>query len=625
VSSEKKISFSGVDNGLLALMQKIRATNEDIYNKTVRQAREFSNSGKEQTSFIQQQIKLLEIKNKTLEQEKQLIDETFRAGVKKNQQEVHSGRMTTSQYLQSTSELRSQKTSRLAALAAESNETKRTASLLRELIETVKMTAKEQIAQDREGVEELVDQDEKTQRKKGISAVSDEEGLIRAAQRDEFAKKEEKKSVFSEVLKANLVTELAKGIGQSIKTTANARTEDVLTPQIMGLAVQTTGTVVSGLIGIFSAGAAAAGIAFSKAVGETVNQLEAQHLEAVKELEMASNRARGTFGDRDISVANRTKYGYSSAQSMELARDIALSAGSAKGLSSKTEDAMAVERAYSLDKGLIMQMFKDARMTTTDMSMIQNVAQVVNMIPGLKRDPSKLGELLQVQSQILNQQGSLLEHVSRGTITKEMATLSKIGGSFANPQFMGQRLETFNQMLTSPQNEFAAARGFASLSKILGPNASYFDIIKARAQGTSQKGALHATIQQLEREVGGGENLALALTGQQFGGGGAANFSPEQAELILKAYKKNKNLFKGFGGSDAEALNVAGVGAIKERGQKLTTSMESSIAEITDAFADGVISGFTTALEKNAIKLNAKVKQAVDDFFKTQPNKPKPK
>ncbi|HUV84413.1 MAG TPA: hypothetical protein VMV86_01825, partial [Methanosarcinales archaeon] len=567
---------------------------------------------REQLSFIELQAKALERKNKQLEREKQILNETHVANIRAVNEQQRSGQLTGAEATARRTQLIEERATAASGIDSQYLGQERAAELLRELIETTRLSAREQMSEDRRGVERIISEDDRRINAGRDDESTAEDALIRGQQRDLLGNRDSggNKSIFRDVLAANLVSELLGGVAKTIQQVGTAQNEDVLTPKGFGLAAKAPGYLAAAIVNPISEGGSAAIMAVNEQLGSLVDSLVGIHLEKAKELQIASNRliavtGRGTKGGLE-------KYGYNSAQAAELELETAQAAGKSSA-SSRAGQVAILEKGVGLDKGTIMQMLRDTRITGNNADMIKNVAQVVSMIPSLREDRTKLQETLSLQSSFIQQQGQNLESVDRKSVTAMMATFDSIGGRFSkDPAHAMKVMQSVNQSLSNPQGDFAQARNFQVLQK-LNPNASYVETMKMQEQGILQGGFLEGTLGQLKRETGGGDGLTIAL--KQMTG-----LSMSTAEKVAQAFEKDPDKFKGFKGTDKDLDKMFGVkgeeGKIKAAGENLTSSQEKSIAEIGSAFATSFVDGFKVSMDKNMEKLQSEADKFVEEKLK---------
>lgn len=550
--AEKRVSFRGEDNGVLSMMEKMKRQSQELMRGMMDESQKFSKSGKEQLGFIEDQIKAIERRNR-------LDKEGRKLGASREFQSALSSASTFGDQDKAKSVFKSN----IQKIETESKQDEIQIQLLKELIETIKLLAKEEIASDRQAVEKQL----RILEKEGLENLPSETGLKRSIQSDILSKGKDKGggSIFKDVLLANLATEGIKSLGKFGSDVATgfsgAESAETMIPQMVK-GFNPFGIPVGGFFG-----------------GLMEREVNEQFKVQVAENKLAGRIGRG-------SGFSRPDLGFSRSETLPIMRQIAEASGRGGNIEGRTGQAISLERAYSLDRGLIMQMFKDMRIMGDDMTMIQNVGNVIRTIPELQKDPTKIPEFIQLQSQMLQQQGQVLETVNRGNLQGVIGQFSGIDSKFfSDPQRLGGIMQSINQSLTSPQSDFGKARNFQVLSQILGSGASYQDIITAQSGGIMQEDFLHNMIKQTRSMVGGGDMMATAFTGSQFGGGGLLNLAPEIANALVAAVDENPNIFKGFGGTMEDLEKLVDL-------QPRTSKREQEAAFISDAFSENMMEGF---------------------------------
>lgn len=572
MATNKKITFQGADGGLLQTMERIKRQSEEMYNRTITQAKKVSESGREQLAFIEMQAKALERKNAQLERERKILNETHRENILAINREQMAGRISPAQAQQQRRDLINERGQRISDIDVQSSQNTETSSLLRELIETVKLTAREEIAEDRKDVERGIREEDRLRRRGRVDEIRDEEALVTGVQRDMIGSSGDK-SIFKDVLLANLVTEglkgIFKGVSNVVNTTMNAQEgSEMLLPQI---------------ISQFSP--------LGLPIGNLIAQPYMRHLDAQFGLNKASGLNIAT-GGRAINTGSLSALGYTLEESQGVARDIMLARGTNRGVGGRTRDALSLERGMGLDRGVIMQMFRDMRMTGDQMDIVRNTASVLNTMGVDMSDRVLMGELLQTQSNLIQQQGQAVQTVNRGAITSMMGAFGGLGGRFQqDPQFLQRTLSQVNSAFVQPQNEFAQARQFGVLSQ-LNPNASYFQLLEMQEKGIFQSGLLGGTLSSLQREMGQ-DPEAMMVAFKQMTGLGA-----ETTRNIIQGYLLDPDRFKGFQGSEQEAMEMLGVSPSRLRAEAgrddILPERIRSMAEVQDAFVTGGIEGMKT-------------------------------
>jgi hypothetical protein len=574
MATNKKITFQGADNGLLQLMERLKKQSDEIYNKTVNQAKKLSDSGREQLSFIELQAKALERKNSQLERERKILEETHRSNILAINREQQAGRLTPSQATAQRKDLIQQRGEKIAEINSTIESQEQSVSLLRELIETVKLTARENLAEDKKQAERNVRQEDRQRARGRVEDLDPTQALVTGVQRDLIGGDRKTSSMMMDMLKANLLTEGIKSIGRGIKNGVGT----IVSAQ------EGAETLLPNLVKGFSP--------FGIPVGQIIAEPYMRHLEAQFSFDRAKGLNVATSG-RGLNTGSLVGMGYTLEEGQEMGREVILARGTGRGGVSNTRDALTLERGMGLDRGIIMQMLRDMRMVGDNMDMVRNTASVLNVMGVDFRDRALTGELLQAQSSLIQQQGGRTMNVNRGGITGMMGAFGGLGGRFSSdPSFLQNTISTVNQAFINPQNEFAQARQFGIMSQ-LNPNASYFQMQEMQEKGIFQSGMLGATLESLQREMGQDpESMMLAF--KQMTGVGA-----DTSRAIIEGFMLDPNRFKGFAGSEKDAFDMLGIATEgKIRGEALSDevlpSRVKNIAEVQDAFIEGGLKGMET-------------------------------
>lgn len=572
----KTVQFTGADNGILALMEKIKASNEALYNKTISNARKVSDSGKQQLSYIEMQAKALERKNKQLEKEKNLINENHIAAIKAVNEQQKLGNISRSEADRQRAGLINSRNDSIANINAQIPENEKIVGLFRELIDTVRLTASEQIAEDKKTIQQRVTLINVSNAQ---YQLSDEAALIQGQQSDALRGQKSPESIFGAILKAEAVKGIVRGVAGFAQNVAQnavgAESGDAFLMQSF------TGFNPFGIpVGSILGGAGMRSIQ---------QQFEVQNQQA---------RLRGRMGKSYGGFSGRTDLGFSTAESLPIAEQYLTARGGGNAQSLFNQGA-TLERAFTLDRGLVAQLFKDMRTTTDTATVLQNTAEVIKMVPGLKDDKVKLQEILELQSNITQQQGEVVQSVNKSEINKVIGGVSGIGKRFTDdPQFTGRIIQSLNQSLTSPSSEFAKANNMMALSELM-PGASYVEILKAQEKGIFQSGLMDKTMEQMARMYGGdSDSMTLALKSR-------TGLSTDISEQIVKAYLANPDLLSGFKGSGDELMSVM---KIKGAAGKNVGERDIDKARIDDAFLKSGSAGLSEVFSQGASEITEAIK-----------------
>lgn len=312
-------------------------------------------------------------------------------------------------------------------------------------------------------------------------------------------------------------------------------------------------------------------------------------------VENSGSRLGGLTGKMNTSILNNkiideserfkqfyglNEFGYSIEETNE-AREQFARAGGHNINKQQVSGALAAEKGYTLDRSLMSGLFGTSRLTGVAPG--TTVAGALETNKDLLLDSTELEDVLKLHMQLIKENSNAVEKAN------DLENLSMLGQFrsvdsefFKNPQRLAPIITSINQALKHPQNQFQEAESLHNLSQ-LNPGASYFELLEMRSKGISQKGFLEKFISTKEGEVGGGENLMLALTK-------GLNLEPAVARAIVEGRNKNPELFKDFGGSEEELKDRVGVreGKIAGRAKSNVTLKEEELVKIKDAFVQGM-------------------------------------
>lgn len=564
MSNEKKFIFTAQDGGVT---QKVN----QIYSGITAKAKEYSNSLKEQTSFIEKQIKELEKKAR-------LEGKTGNAILRENENLLRHSR---------TYEERDRYQGRVDRVRSELGEKSAVIDLLKELlaetkrqstsIEKTEKDYKKKIIFDEErDKSEYVDnntsngvkifEEEKVNKRKNkegedcCCCCCCDESHEDIEKSGSGGGKGKDKGIFSQVFAGTLAAGIVQKIGNSLGTIASSQTGEQAFNSLLG------------------------GIPF---VGDLFSGANQRKFEEQYTVGFGTNKLKALTGNRNLNIRGNTDIGFSTRENVESATNLITASGNSGGYDKYGNQARLMERGLGLSPQTITQIVKDIRTTQSNADITKIAADVIRSNPELRRDQTKFSEILSQTSQLTNQLASQTENNNLSTNAGIVGQLRGIGGSFADPVLGSQRMLSINQSLTNPGNDFQKARSFGVLSGI-NPGSSYFQLQEMQEKGVGQKGYLEGILKQLEKEVGGGENLMLAA--QQ-----NLNIPFSSARKLIEARDKNKGLLTNFSGGTEDVekfLNISG------RARDFTADKDREAARTSDAFLDGAFAGFVENLNQ---------------------------
>jgi hypothetical protein len=594
MSDEKKIVFSADD--------KVSGKAKQIFTGILNDAQKYTTSIKEQNSFIQQQIKLLE---KKAQAEKQAGE-----GILKRTQQTLSRTAPGLEQQQELSKYRAYQTQ----YKTESKNNEQILGVLKQLLNeskkennTTERTEKEQEREDeRKAKYEL-------QRRWRVEAKSDKEAV-----RDRISKAEEEgygtmdsvdieklhyqknilgkekpdESTFRTIVGAMMTT-------AAISTVMGGVKQFIASPTgTQGLANITSG-VGQGVMGM----GIKSGNAYVAAAGGVIDLLSSLlggSVEARHALQPGYNRMGAKSGG-NIGIGGNVELGYTSLQAQQLQEGLLNAGGSAANVETNTGQAQTLQRGLGLDQSVLIQAVMAARTIGSSTDLVSIVSKVLKYNPDLVKDQTKTQEILQGQLILTNQLAQQTEKVNQGQVAGVFGALRSVGGSFLNnPELMARNAASINQSLANPTTDYQRARSFGVLSK-MSPGSSYLQLLEAQEKGISQQGYLGSYAKQLLKETGGGDNFALSLKQNL----GLSSYST--AELFAKDFQAHPEKYTSFKGSEADIAKMVGV----DRAKQYTPEQEQIKARtdeqaLTGAMGNlaGQFNKLTSVVQANTVSTN---------------------
>lgn len=536
--ADKRISFSGIDAGASTMIDKLRQKSKELGSNLIEDARKYSTVAKEQLSFIEEQI---------------------RATEKLNRLNREAAELSTRNKLgQGTPEYKSAMSSIQKEYGGEDLQVK----LLRELIDTIKLTSKEEIAEDRKTVESKI-----SDFKKSPGQFSEEEKL-KLSYQESLLKgdtKEKSKGIFGEVFSG---TFLANALQRSISSASqivSAREEDQATNSLLS-AIPVLGELLGGAS------------------------------ERARQEQLAYGQARGRFRGstfRSIGTLGRfNQYGLTGAEAQDLLSPAIQSAGrniNQTGFVASTKFA---------DTGTLNEMLKAGRMSGE-----QDVSQLLRRQIGIMDrqgvDRSLLNEVLKTQLSFTNQMQSINPNFS-STNAQNIFGQFNVGGVFSakNPNF-GNYINTIQQSLSNPGNDIMQAENIRILRQ-LNPDADEFDIMAMQEDALGTEGFAQARIKDSVERYGLGTSGKFALESIL-----------KLPKNVIKSMVEDGSIQKIISG-EANVKDIIGTFDVEKEAKKTVDRLDASAAQSSDAFVSGgAFGGAVNQFEKVIDKFD----NSLDKFF----------
>jgi hypothetical protein len=529
MAADKKIRF-GIEGGeqVDAYMQRYRQFAEQQAQQIVDYAKRTEGSGKAQLKNIEDQVATIEKRNK--------LEEQYR----KSQIKVGtaSGAVT-------------DPSKALEAAAKVTEEDKLSVQLLKEILDTEKISLREQIKQERQGAADKQDQEksENEELRRRQKTQDDEESQARSARRG--------------------VVQAGAGVGLSKNEFYGAAGLLAFIP-LFGQAL-----AAGAQKALSSAEAYQAGLGANVGIGG------------------------GTQGRLAGYGAGQTVYGYSIPEALQERVSIARARGGVDGAGQAALESQILQRGAGLDQSTILGLERLQRGGDVGSS----TSTVQSLVAGLKStgamggsDLAALPEYLQILTSLGQEQISTLGKIDMGVNQKLVVGLSTLDDSFKNPDVLRTVIESVKGGLsgaTTPQME---ALQYSVLSR-MNPGSSFVELQEMREVPSLEY--FQAMMEQLRGMSANEEQLVLNV---QAAFGGKIGMARKIAE--------GKITDVDFTGKGIKDLKGRGRGATPEL-TKSEKEFENTFALTGDKLVKA-ISGFGTSLQQAAARDKERT-QAIDD------------
>jgi len=212
-----------------------------------------------------------------------------------------------------------------------------------------------------------------------------------------------------------------------------------------------------------------------------------------------------------------------------------------------------------------------------------------------KGDKSRMGEFAETMSKRAFSASNLSETIDTDQIISNMGKMYLTGGSFSDSR-MGDRMQTMNNALINPNNDFKQAFNFSILRK-LNPNASFVELQKMREKGMGQEGFLETSLKSMRNMSGSNNDLFEQLISSRLGVG------YQQAETLRKGFdsgswenlteeERKKMETLGFGLNNKDKLiekaskSVGTATTISKEAEEIASGVGVKVAEALKPFVD---------------------------------------
>lgn len=413
------------DSGIDSFFQRVKRDAEELGREMIQASRRYSTSSREVLRDIEEQIRAIERRNKLdAEFQKTRLTKLY-----------ESGAITQEQFKAKADEIR-----------RGTEEDRLQISLLREMIETIKQTAKEEIREDRKNVEEQI---------KHSKTV------------DQLAPEGDEKKILRETIQRELLGDIGEGEQQD-----RSRFQDYLTG---GANLANRGLSIAASKNELYA--AAAMVALIPMVGQGLSQIANKLLSSAEAFESSRERLYGSIGRRALDTTmygSLTRAGYTSAEEMQARAEYAR-----KNFRQGYENELYAERGLGLGRQELGALALTQRGTSQQAGDVANrlAGTLISLTRNEQQTRAYLGEYLSILVDVNKEQLSKIGSVDSGINTKMIASLTQLGKEYQNPEFLRGVVMSVRQGLMQAQSPQIEALQYAALSKIA-PGASLWEMKK---------------------------------------------------------------------------------------------------------------------------------------------------
>jgi len=546
---DTRVRFSVDSSELATAFQRIKFDAEEMGRMMIQDARKYSTSSKEVLSSIEDQIKALERRNKVgFEEGKSRIETRFQSGAidKKRYGEEISG------------------------LKRGSDEEKLQTKLLREMIETIRHASKEEIREDRKGVEDRI--------RKSRTV-------------DQLAPKGKAEEILKETLQRGTLGEIGKSEEEERMGFRQAVSKG-------GRGFNTLAQLGTSKNEMY---ALAALVGLTPVIGQGLSAAAGKLLSSAERFETSRGTYFQSFGGRpsDIRLSQykqMEQYGFTYSDMMEREAKLNRSNTGISGIGGGGAfDAALLEKGYGLDLG---ELAKTSRGSYLDLRSTFKEFTGGLMGQGASEGDvtAYLPEYFQVLIDINRKQLDATHQVDSSLNARVVSSIMSLDETLTNPELLARTQGALHQGLSTSSSPQIEAMQYHVLSRIA-PGKSLWELQKMRDTPWENSDYLPAMIEQIVGISGGDEEMASRNFYSWIKGSGG-NISRQGAENIIKGRKGFKSVdeimtagglsIEGAAGSASGILAAATAATdnvFQKNGESLVQWVKKS-TDLIDKFAN---------------------------------------
>lgn len=642
MSTGVNINFKVTGSDLTGYMDKIKQKQNEMASEALDAAKRQTDSAKEQVKAIEEYIRQLERKNKLeVQLAQQQAAATRDANIQRKKDELTSqntqlkedlkaGRIDKGEFRKRVNENlekvqditpmeNEQYKARIQEIKEQERQNTSVNKLLREQIDAVKTSAKEEVKAIQSGDAELVETLDESASPEALlrsglvkEQLSNEKKKGEGSEKDKGGKEE---GIFGAMLRANVVNDLARMVG-GIPQAKNEL--DFVKPFLSSIGALTgglIGNIMDAVTGIKVLGTGAGqtnfgglGMELGKMAGEFFgNTLERsyQGREALTNKNFAlqaltgkdfgvdafgKNGKLGATGKSDVT-GSFAQYGLDYIQTADLQYQVAQRRGNAKNLSGTAENVIAADKGLGVAQETsfgLMELLRSSKESNRDfLKLTTGVLKAGQGSLFKDSDRTFLNEFLsknfsQMQRELLKYQTS----VASGTTMDILNRFNAMGGELSakDPRSTGL-VSQINTALVNPGSDNLKALSFMALRKD-NPQMGIADLIMERQKGLSSPTYLKSMMRVID-QMGGDDQMKIMNI--------AGAFGLEDKMFVAKRLFQNRNAIINGKAIDQKELE-GGVSeeGVRKLGESQVGKYTKSTAEIQNAFIDDVAKAVKT-------------------------------
>ena len=602
---------TGDSSYILDEYRKQNAAGKKTMDSLVNDAGNYGSKSKDQVKYINEQVQALERLNKIKYQTAQtklqdgrdvsfasIGDQIARRGL--------TGTAAQQYATQKTKEINSDYRENSTLLREEFNEAKTQTSQLRSVIDTIRMTGKEEILNAKGNANVIAD------RIKILEKSTDPNDRAVASYMKAYApeKPENKLSLFAQAVMGSMLNAAQKGIVQmagsknaydmvrpAMNTVSGfAGTSTALLASLGGeylgdaseklikMFGKKTGTLIAKLGKGIAANSPQIG-AIIQTVGDVAGEEMARNMEAEQDVRRNVLKTRAITG-QNIGVADLRGMGITYEQVALKQGEVAKAYGNAENLNSRTANVMAIPKAVGIGENSIMEMISFQRNTGKSIvGTLEGIRKAGAQEYGFEKDRSFFPEFTEKFLGLQKEFMKSSTKVSDATTYDVMSMFNSVGGQFQTNDIRGMgNIGSVQNSLSNPGSDAMKAMSYNVLRQ-LNPNMGIADLQLEMSKGMQSNGYLQSMMKAIE-SLGGGEDYQRMVLS------GSMGLSPQAAKELYK----NKDAI--INGEIRQGNAYSESSFYQDEAAMNTNASDSYFAGIQNEFVTGALDGLQEIADK---------------------------